>query len=406
MIIHKPVTFLENGMLSVTTRVETQYVVPHLPERLEFRFPAYYSPWVNQRSDGFVSSLLMLSMYLNEPLDVRGTVSPRLIYGLREWQHIFHAWLPDMLSVVDILVENVSLDFVNEKPTGIGTAFSGGVDSMYTLWAHLPENQPSSTMRITHGLYLHGFDINPYDAETYQMFYQPYQKVFQDLGLDLIWVWTNAVNYYQFRIGWEFAHGGPLIGAALMLNPLLKCFYVPATFEYIDIESQGTSPLTDHWLSTESMEIIHHGASLRRSEKLALLAQWDIARKSLHVCARVKSQLGTNNCGACFKCLRDMAILDIHGSLVHFSTFKKGFRAVSLYKLLLSHPSPWFRKEFFELAVRNRRWDIALPAFMIWVWGGIKKRLLAIAFKFVSKKYLYSIKRRVYRRQSFEKIPD
>jgi len=155
MIIHKPETSLENGMLSVTTRVETQCVVPHLPEKLEFRFPANYSPWVNQRSDGFVSSLLMLSMYLNEPLDVRGTVSPRLIYGLREWQHIFHAWLPDMLSVVEILVENVSLDFVDEKPTGIGTAFSGGVDSMYTLWAHLPENLPGSTMRITHGLYLH-----------------------------------------------------------------------------------------------------------------------------------------------------------------------------------------------------------------------------------------------------------
>ena len=40
------------------------------------------------------------------------------------------------------------------------TAFSGGVDSFYTLRAHVAGQEPDERARITHGLFVHGFDLS------------------------------------------------------------------------------------------------------------------------------------------------------------------------------------------------------------------------------------------------------
>ena len=45
--------------------------------------------------------------------------------------------------------------------------FTGGVDSTFTLWSHLPQNQPVPEFRITHAIFLKGFDILPTEEQKY-----------------------------------------------------------------------------------------------------------------------------------------------------------------------------------------------------------------------------------------------
>ena len=104
-----------------------------MPERLWFIFPEEHIDNLTDRSDAFLPALLLLAMSLNEQVEVRGQVSPKLAYGLQEYQRIFNFWNPGKFSPVDIHYDQLTSPPKGEDQTKVMTSFSGGVDSFFTL---------------------------------------------------------------------------------------------------------------------------------------------------------------------------------------------------------------------------------------------------------------------------------
>ena len=393
MILHAPIIKKNNESVIISSRFELHSALANIPEALYYRFPERYEPFLCLNADGFAATALLVAMYTGEDLTIRAPISPKLAYGLIEYRNVFHTWLPKIFRMVNIQYQNF------EKPTqktgdgAVASAFSGGVDSFFTLWSHLPENQAIPDARITHGLFIHGYDLRLDEEDVYQAIAQKYSALFQNLNLELILASTNAYQFSQFRIDWSLFHGAPLIGAALLLSPLLQRFYVPAGYVYDGLIPQGSSVLVDHLLSTENVDIVHHGTSTNRFEKITTLTKWPLTYSHLRVCANKHQSSELKNCSRCHKCIRTMAALTILNALPNYSTFSSELSLGDYFRWgLQTHMSPIFAGE-----IRRRAWKAGKICLALKVWiaitiHGMVKFVLTLIKLFLPQKLLYQIK--------------
>ena len=91
----------------------------------------------------------------------------------------------------------------------------------------------------------------------------------------------------------------------------------------------ASNPATDFLLSTENLEIIHHGAETTRIKKLEYIANFPICYDHFKVCWTEK---GMANCGHCDKCVRAIISLYMFGRLEKFTTFPKKFNRATTKK--------------------------------------------------------------------------
>ena len=140
---------------------------PLLPKNFDlwYELPAEYARFVSaDRGDAFLVGMQSLAMLLHEDITVEAPVSARLARGLGEYQRAFAKWEPSRRPPV------IQHDgYAPELRSGTGTAsfFSGGIDSFFTLWSHLGERESNPNYRITHGLYLDGFDTDEIRTAAY-----------------------------------------------------------------------------------------------------------------------------------------------------------------------------------------------------------------------------------------------
>lgn len=402
MIIHAPTLKSVEDQIQITSRFEMRKPLPYLPDELWYRFPEVYQPSVALRADGFAATGLLVAMYAGEDLAIRGPISPKLAYGLLEYRTIFHSWNPGLFKMVDLQYDQLEpVPQLLVKPD-VATAFSGGVDSFYTLWSHLPVNQPLPHARVTHGLFLHGIDLRLDDESNYTAISQEYQRIFEELGLVLITAATNAYQFSEFRINWTMFHGAPTIGAALILSQSLGCFYIPSGFPtYAKLVPNGVSPLTDHLLSTETLDVIHHATDVERFDKIKVLVDWPITHHRLRVCADKHRLKGFENCSACHKCYRTTTILVLLNALPKYHNFSQ--------KLTVKD---YFRWGFHTLlnvrqarSIQSQAWQAGRYGMVMLIQVAIilrkfKKSFMDILKHLLTPDQLYQIKRKVFKPES------
>jgi hypothetical protein len=321
MIIHQPIITHHEGAICISARIETEKVIHNIPKTLWFKFPESYFEYISERTDGFAACLLLVAMNLGEDLHIRGEISPQLLYGMQEYQRIFNLWLPKLFNLIEIHYESPEAIPQNSFQGTVATAFSGGADSFHTLWSHLSQNQPLPSAQVTHGLFIHGIDIPLIQKENYRITNELYSDIFNQLNLQLLTAQTNARQFSAYRVEMRWFQVAPVIGTALALGYLLKRFYIPSSFSILNLPINGTHPLTDHLLSTETLEIIHHGAGTTRIEKLSILSDFPETHNALRVCYNVPHYVGAKNCSRCPKCVRTIAMLEILGKKNKFTTF-------------------------------------------------------------------------------------
>ena len=402
MIVHEPVKTIENGAICISARFELQKPIPHMPGSLWYRFSERHTGRVNSRADAFAPTALLVAMFAGEDLKIQGAISPRLAYHLCEYREIYHAWDPNLFKRINIQYEQIEPDSPEEGAGAVATAFSGGVDSFYTLWKHLPQNQPVPQSRVTHGLFVHGLDLRLADGENYRSSAEPYARIFKDLGLELIQASTNAYQFSEFRINWTMFFGTPLIGAALLLGPWLRRFYVPSGMpSYLKLFPQGSSPLIDHLLSTEGTEIVHHAASVSRYDKLATLTKWPATHHKLRVCSDKSHMHGLVNCSDCHKCYRTMTLLELLDALPNYDNFTKKMSPRAYLRWgALTHLNPGIESSIRDQAFKQGRIGMGLWLQTAIILQVIKVNILELIKNFLGKETLYRLKRRIFKPES------
>jgi hypothetical protein len=407
MILHIPVLRKKDGQIMVSSRVETHTPVPNLPENLWYRFPESYEPYLSARADGFAATALLSAMFFGENLDIRAPISPKLAYNLLEYRNIFHSWLPGIFKMVDVRYEVVEIDRPSSKGTAVGTAFSGGVDSFYTLWSHLAQNQPIEEARITHGLFLHGFDLRLDEERAFQSMTGRYAAFFNNLGLELLTASTNAYQFSEFRFDWLFFFGAALLGAAGCLSPLFTRFYIPSGPSYTNPRPNGSSALIDHLLSTEHMDIVHHGASITRFDKMAVVTQWPVTYDLLRVCAHRTQSAEIMNCSACHKCYRAMSTLHILNAADKYSTLNPKLTPIDFFRWgLQTHVDLEMAADIRKQAWKRGKIGMALGVWMVMAIHPVVKIGIKIVKFLLPRRIIYRIKRTHYQPEANQQSDD
>jgi hypothetical protein len=178
----------------------------------------------------------------------------------------------------------------------------------------------------------------------------------QCLGIQLISARTNAREFDGGN--WEFCHGAMLTSLPLVLGRGLTRFYIPSTHTYSDLFPWGSDPRLDHLLSTETLQVVHDGATATRFEKTVAIAQWPEAYSRLRVCW-VKPD-GLKNCCRCNKCIRTMTSLAILGKLERFETFPLQLERQHIRTCQLKDENERsFMQQVLEAAEANGKQDLA-----------------------------------------------
>ena len=366
MIIHRPQLRESGNEVTVEAAVELERPDAAYPDTLWFTFPRRFGAFATDRADGFAAALLPLAMWLGEDLTIHGSLSYRLAHGMRDYQSFQCTWKPSFFRAVDVRCDELQGRDPGEGTGAVGTAFSGGVDSFHTLWTHLGQNETYAPCRISHCLMINGFDPDAdlSDTGSFLKMQRLYETMAARLGLELVVVRTNLLRFLGLHIQKQ-AFAAFVTAPALVLGRLFSRYYVPSSYRFTQLGPfpDGSHPMFDHLLATETMETIHDGGHLTRVAKTVAISRWPETFPLLRVCFLAtgvqERRDAIANCCACEKCVRTMTTLDIAGVLGDYRCFSRPLKRRNIRRLAYGYPgSRVFAEEIVEYAKREGRNDV------------------------------------------------
>lgn len=268
-------------------------------DELWFQFPLSITPPESTDCDSYLLAMVMDAMREGRKLVVKGTVSQALLSNLTEFQGAWHKWLPNLYNQVDM---EVDVARTGEEPLqGAVCAFSGGVDGTFTVWRHSQKRVGYRSQDIKLCILVHGFDIPLEEIKAFENAYLRANATLADVNLQALPVRTNFKEIS--RSNWEHAFAAALVAALSNCKQIVGTGLVGSSEPYDHLVIPwGSTPITDHLLSSGPFKIMHDGATHSRTEKVSEIVEWQKGTENLRVCW--EGDLKDRNCGICEKCLR------------------------------------------------------------------------------------------------------
>jgi hypothetical protein len=273
-------------------------------ERIElwYRAPVSEGIRLTDAADPFVVALLLTAMEHGRELRVHGEVSPSLLRNLEEFQAAWACWVPGRYRRMDIVA-----DAEHERPAapdGALVAFSGGLDSCFTVFRHATGRAGRLSQRSLAGLVVQGFDVPLEEPETFASVAARAAAQLESFDIPL---YTMATNFQVLRQNWDYAFGPAIISCLMFYQTAFRTALIGSSEPYDSLFIPcGSNPITDPTLSSDAFRIVHDGAAFNRIEKARELTQWTAGMRTLRVCWAGERK--DRNCGRCEKCIR--TILD------------------------------------------------------------------------------------------------
>jgi polysaccharide pyruvyl transferase WcaK-like protein len=251
--------------------------------------------------DGFVFGVIFYAMRLGEDLQVGGPMTRRALLNLSEFQEAWVLWRPHLYHKIRIIPESI-VDRGPAMDKKAIAAFSGGVDSLFTILRHKKKALRNASYPLNDTvLMVHGFDVPlaaPDQLESLKTRTRPF---LDELGLKLLTIRTNLKE-----LGLQDWEDSFMSQLACCLNNYSDefCYALVASSEPYNglVLPWGSYPATDYLLSGDTMQLVHDGAGYSRTEKVALIAGQKTATLVVKVCW--EGQETFRNCGECEKCIR------------------------------------------------------------------------------------------------------
>jgi hypothetical protein len=321
MIIFPPeLQFHEN-----LARVSARFIADGKEDSLWFEVDKKFADYlVTDRIDAFLVGLLPLAMRLGEDIELRHPVSQRTYFNIdQNLTSIINFAFPDY-KVISITPKGFAEPIPARNGRIAATGLSCGIDSLFTVIKNSSSDVPGG-YKITHGIFTnvgsHGQTDAPEGMERFQGRLRNARGCAEELGLELILIDSNMEQILSGLTDYDRTLTFRNAAAVLVLERLI-CRYLHSsgiTYEYMRVKRKGKDsaayePMTLPCLCTDSLEFILFGGRCSRTEKTALVADFEPSYRWLNVCA-----IQANNCGHCIKCMRTMLTLDILGKLDHYS---------------------------------------------------------------------------------------
>ncbi|WP_254924000.1 MULTISPECIES: hypothetical protein [unclassified Rhodococcus (in: high G+C Gram-positive bacteria)] len=271
----------------ITARITT-------PSGVETRVTTESNYSLDHSATPWLPPLLTAGMRKGWDITFDGPVDSTALRGASGAQKVFLDWYPKRFREVSISAEPGR---VATGATGVGCFFSGGVDSFYSA---ITESD-----RITHLIFVHGFDIDVDDENLAARASAAARKSAAELGKPLIEVKTTMRSAFGDRLpldwGYDF-HGAALAHVGLALSQHLSTVIIPSSNCREELTPWGSHPDLDPLWSSGTVEFEHHELELHRLGKIRRIGENRTAMNHLRVCW--ENLDGAFNCGRCAKCVR------------------------------------------------------------------------------------------------------
>lgn len=282
-------------------------------QTLWFGVPSWQADALSfNRADPFLVAMLPTAMRLGAEVMSEDPVSERLHFQLRNDLIPTLAQGGELYHEIDLCTPVTSRLLTSGG--AVAGAFSGGVDSMYTLYRHGPDSE----YPLTH---LAVFNSGVYEGSGYRKGFQEAcnrcTAFAYEQGLATVFVDSNVyevlgaeryLDIVTFR----------LAACALAVQGLVSVYLLSSgyAFEQFEIDVHHAvcfDPLSVPSMCTESLQFYLSGAETDRLSKLEAISAWDPSYSWLSPC--IFGKPGKQNCGHCKKCMRDLATLYAFGKL-------------------------------------------------------------------------------------------
>jgi hypothetical protein len=229
---------------------------------------------------------------------IHGSVSHSLLQNLEEFQAAWSCWRPGRYQPVNVVVDE-EVERGGKACDMALAAFSGGLDSCFSVWRHTQGHCGRRTRNLKAALMIHGFDIPLHEPDVYSRAAKKSRAMVESAGLDFI---PMACNYREFGGDWEQEHGAALASCLSLLSKGYSTGLIAASHVYSTLLFPwGSNPLTDPMLSSDTFAIVYDSAEFSRVQKAKGVSEWEEAMSFLRVCWQ--GQHKDQNCGSCLRCI-------------------------------------------------------------------------------------------------------
>jgi hypothetical protein len=278
-------------------------------EQLWYRVPAELRPWLVESCDPFVVACTLMAMRRGADLVAHGEASPSLLANLVEFQNVWMNWGGGKYRPVEMRADTERERPAAEPSSPAVCAFTGGVDSAFSVRRHRLGLAGRATRDVQAGLFVHGFDIPLEQEDAWARAAARAQATLASVGVRLV---RMATNHKRLNPEWNDTHGVAIASCLMLLGGRFGHGLIPATHGYAELPPPwGSHPLADPWLSSSAFRIAHDGGAWARYFKLREVAAWPEAIERLRVCWRAPSK--DENCGRCAKCVLTLLALRAQG---------------------------------------------------------------------------------------------
>ncbi len=285
---------------------------------------------IAKNSDPFLAAALFPAMKIGQPLQIPGTASPKLLAATQTMQDTYNKWFPGFQKI-PVLAEPGLPEKVSETAE-VGAFFSGGVDSFYTL---LKNQEEITKLILINGIMFESDSERPNVTREIR-------RIAEELGKSLVVVEVNIREFSDEYTYWEDQYAGvALASVGLLLSPQFRKIYFASSFPYEDWKPTAIHPLLEPLFSTEKLIFEIDACDVGRPEKVAFIAQSDLALSALHACSKQFSY----NCGQCEKCMRTMLALQAVGALERCKTFPQKIDPEEVSRIKLDELRDIYAKE-------------------------------------------------------------
>jgi hypothetical protein len=265
---------------------------------LFYELDADEAPAEVENFDGVLAAIVLHAMAGRRAVRLHGPATERMLRHLTEFQRAWARWLPQFYEPVGIEADTIVTP--PRRAHRSLSAFSGGVDSTFTLLRNDPH---SATPRygVDTTVMVHGFDVALANVDALRELIDRTAPSRELTRARLCVVRTNSKELRLQR--WEDSCGAQLAACLHLFSTDFSHALIGGSDAYDELWLPwGTNPVTDHLLSGGAMTIVHDGAAFCRTDKIGAIAQRPEVLGALKVCWEGKEQ--GRNCGVCEKCVR------------------------------------------------------------------------------------------------------
>lgn len=280
---------------------------------VEQEYARYLTP---ERSDAFVVGFMTTAMRMGWDMECHTPMTKRLHYQITNY--LIPAMADNMEIYHPISIHAPVCDVRLPCEKAVGTGWTGGVDSMYTLMNHMGLENPGH--RLTHLVIANNGALESEENQKLLAYMAEKARngVAADLGLQVITIDSNLQllqeeNYLAvaaFRLPAVILAAQKLFG--VFLN---SAGYEFDKFSFVQENSAYYELLPLQCFETDCTAFYSANGAIPRIQKLEALSAFPLAHKYLHPCIYAMRE---DNCGSCGKCVRTQAALYALGTLEKF----------------------------------------------------------------------------------------